>query len=165
MSLKTTEQQTAYLEAIYELDQDVRNFETEQMEKYGYNSPEHQQSILRIMEIDKNHLAKIEAYFAAYGHPKKDIHGKSACGVPWLVIHHAPSETAPRRRNFPTIYRAYKDGDITDTDITFYLNRMHENELGYRIQWEGAYRVDQELDTLFRALDIQGIVSKIDAEQ
>lgn len=134
------------------------------MEKYGYDSPEHQQSIVDLMTTDKINLAKIEAYLAAYGHPKKAIHGKKACGVPRLVIHHASFENAPRYRNFPIIYRAYKDGDITDTDITFHLNRMHENHLGYRIQWEGAYRVEEELDTLFSALKLQAIVAKVDGE-
>ncbi|MEM6378405.1 MAG: DUF6624 domain-containing protein [Bacteroidota bacterium] len=162
-ALETVELQVAYLEQLYEWDQQVRHTVDEQIQTYGFNSPEHLQAAQDMVAVDNLNLAKIEAFFAAYGHPKLAIHGKSACGIPWMIIHHAQRETAPRHRLFPVLYQAYVEGDIEGDDLAFYLNRMHQMYLGYRIQWEGAYRVEQELDTLFKALRLEEMVAEVDA--
>lgn len=70
--------------------------------------------------------------------------------------------TGARRRLFPELYRAYRLGDLDD--ITFFLNRMYDMEFGERIIWEGSYGVEEELDTLLRALKLEEVVKRVDKE-
>ena len=83
-ALETVELQVAYLEQLYEWDQQVRHTVDEQIQTYGFNSPEHLQAAQDMVAVDNLNQAKLEAFFAAYGHPKLAIHGKSACGIPWI---------------------------------------------------------------------------------
>ena len=156
--LQTTSRQKAFLEAIYDLDQQVRQEETAANQQHGYNSPEHQASLQRMMEVDDVNLAKIEAFLTIHGHPTTAKHGKKAAGTPWVVIHHAKGGVAPRKRNFKYIYGAYQNGDIDGGAISFYLNRMYEKQYGHRIQWDRPFRDAEEIDTLMRALNLEEVV-------
>jgi len=161
-ALQEPDAQTAFLEAIYDRDQLVRTQEKEALQQSGYDSAERQQAIETLMQTDQENLAKVEAYLEIHGHPRKDVHSDKAVSTPWLVIHHAPRSTGARRRNFPELYRAYRQGHLDD--ITFFLNRMYDMEFGERIIWEGSYSVEEELDTLLRALKLEEIVKRIDQE-
>lgn len=158
--LNTIEKQRQYLIDIYRLDQEVRKDEKRMVESHGLDRPEHRNSFHTMDKADKTNLLKVEYYLKKYGHPSKKTHGQDACSAPWIVIHHSGSDTAPRRRNFKYIYRAFKNGDIDDGAITFYLNRMYQIKFGQRIKWNRPYRVEEELDTLYRALSLQSIINK-----
>ena len=160
-SLNTVEKQKQYLIEIYRLDQLVRKNETAQSGKFGYQSQEHKLAIEEVMTTDELNLNKVELYLEKFGHPNMDQHGKEACNVPWLIIHHAMDGLAPRRRNFKYIYVAYKNGDINDNAISFYLNRMYDIQYGNRIEWDRPYRIEEELDTLFKALDLIDLVNEV----
>jgi len=113
------------------------------------------------MNIDQENLIKIESYLKIYGHPTLDKHGKEACGTPWLVVHHAMGGNEPRRRNFKYLFNAYQKGDIDDVAFTFYLNRMYQIEYDKRIDWNRPFRVEEELDTLYKALNLLPIINEI----
>lgn len=161
-ALQTHAQQSKYLVDIGTLDQKVRNVSTQMLEQHGYTSTEHQQANKIMMQTDIENLARIEAYLKKYGHPTLSEHGKEACGTPWLVIHHAIGGIEPRKRNFKYLYKAYQSGDINDSAYTFYLNRMHKIQFGKRIEWNRTFRVEEELDTLYKALDLIPIIHAID---
>jgi len=161
-ALREPAAQTTFLEAIYDRDQLVRTKEKEALQQYGFDSGERQRAIETLMQIDQENLAKVEAYLEIHGHPHKDVHSDKAVSTPWLVIHHAPQSTGARRRLFPELYRAYRQGHLDD--ITFFLNRMYDMEFGERIIWEGSYRVEEELDTLLRALKLEEVVKRVDKE-
>lgn len=158
--LSTTEKQREFLIAIGKLDQEVRHNETKMLKEFGYHSQEHKSSMKRMMNTDKENLLKIESYLKKYGHPTKSEHGKDACGTPWLVIHHAIGGVEPRKRNFKYIYKAYQNGDIDDGAITFYLNRMYDIKFGKRIEWNRPFRVEEELDSLYNALNLWPIINE-----
>jgi hypothetical protein len=160
-TLTTPELQRQFLEKIHNLDQKVRKEETSILQQYGFNSEEHQKAIQGVMETDAENLQKIERYLDQYGHPKKDVHGEMATNAPWLVVHHA-SGISPRFRNFKYIYMAYRNNDISDNAISFYLNRMYAIQFGNRIEWEGAFTIEQEIDTLIKALDLMDIVDEVE---
>jgi len=163
--LQSKEAQRLYLEAIYQLDQDVRKHETEQMKRYGYESEEHLEALTQFMDTDKLNLSKIELYLNTYGHPTKLDHGVVACDAPWVVLHHSMNSgdrNGPRRRNFKHIYGAFKNGDIDDGELTFFLNRMYDMQYGNRIEWNKPFRAEEELDTLFKSLDLYEIITNIE---
>ncbi len=159
--LTTPELQRQYLEKIHELDQKVRKEETSILQQFGYNSEEHQKAIQQAMQTDVENLEKIELYLQKYGHPGKALHGTIATSTPWLVIHHA-SGIDSRYRNFKYIYKAYKNNDIDDGEISFYLNRMYDIQFGNRIEWNGPFTIEQEIDTLIKALDLMDIVEEVE---
>ncbi len=156
--------QRDFLTTIGELDQEVRHHETRMLQQFGYRSKEHKEALRELRRIDRRNLLKVEAYLEKYGYPKINDHGERACGVPWLVIHHAPGGIKPRKRNFKYIFSAYRNGDIGDGELTFYLNRMYDKKFGKRIEWSRPFKVEEELDTLYTALNLWSIVNELDVE-
>jgi len=161
-TLTTIEKQTKFLEHILAKDQEVRHFETEQLQKFGYDSKEHQLAVQNWWKTDDLNLFKIEAYLKTYGYPTIKEHGKEAVRAPWLVIHHAPGDVEPRKRNFKYLYEGFKQGDLEADQLTFFLNRMYDKKFGYRIEWNRPYKTEEELDTLFKSLDLLEIVREVD---
>lgn len=161
-TLTTVEKQVQFLEAILKEDQDVRHFKTEQEQRFGYNSKEYQKALQNMLETDPLNLLKIETYLKTYGYPTIKDHGKDAAYAPWLVIHHAQGGAEPRERNFKYLYEGYKNGGLDGDQLAFFLNRLHDKKFGYRIKWGGTYRAEEELDTLFKSLDLLEIVTEID---
>lgn len=164
-SLTIVEKQTQFLEDIFSKDQEVRHFETEQLEKFGHDSKEHQLAVQKWMEADEQNLLKIEAYLKTYGHPILKKHGKNAFRTPFIVIHHAQGGVEPRKRNFPYLFKAYKQGDLDGEELSFFLNRMYDKQFGRRIKWDKPYRLEEELDTLFKSLDLVEVVREIDSKK
>lgn len=161
-ALNTIKKQTLFLEDIGKLDQDIRAELDTQISAFGYESDEHLVALQQMKKIDQINLSKIESFFKYYGHPRLQEHGKDATMVPRIVVHHAPTETNPRRRNFKYLYTAFKNGDIDDGELTFYLNRMYHIAFGRRIDWDGPFTVQDELDTLFTALDLYPILNQLE---
>ena len=152
--LSTTTQQKAFLEAIHDLDQQVRNDESEVLREFGYNSDQHKEAIATIMKTDQVNLEKIELYLELYGHPNIAQHGQHASSAPWVVIHHSSGETNSRRRNFNHLHEAWKKGDLDGGQFAFYLNRFYEKEFGGRLQIEGGFTEEFEMDTLITLLKL-----------
>lgn len=161
-ALNTPELQSNFLNEIQNLDQEVRSKEGKALQEFGYNSAEHQLAVRQMIETDDENLLKIEAYLNAYGHPIKKVHGADACYTPYLVIHHASGGDAPRRRNFKYLYRAYKNGDLDASPYSLYLNRLYFINFRKKINWNRPYRVEEELDTLYLALELETVIQELD---
>lgn len=106
-TLTTIELREQFLNEIYLQDQLVRENEADANQQFGYKSKEHLAAINEMVKYDQINLPKIEAYLKEFGYPNKSEYSSNALATPWLVIHHAQSETSPRRRNFKYIYAAY----------------------------------------------------------
>ncbi len=158
-SLRTVESQRLFLEAIKDLDQQVRIEEGNAIEKFGQNSPEHQEARQKWIAADEINFAKIEAYLLRYGHPTVALHGKKATDTPWLVIHHGPDE-AIRERNFKYFYQAWKNKDIGTGTLNFFMGRWHNIKYGHRIRWNGPFTAEEERDTFFKALNIEKFITE-----
>lgn len=154
--------QRAFLEEIGAADQTVRNAETAANQQYGYDSKEHKQAIQTMIDTDKNNLEKIEAYIIKHGYPNKIDHGNKGFYAPWIVMHHAPKASGTRRRNFKYLYEYYKKDMLEPDRLTFFLARMYDMEFGERIQWNGPFTVQQELDSMINALGLREITDEID---
>jgi len=163
VKLTDKKSQRAFLETIAASDQTIRDQESTIHQKYGYDSPEHQQAVQAMIDTDQNNLAKIEAYLEKYGHPNKLDHGNKAFYAPWIVMHHAPKETDTRRRNFKYLYDYYKKEELEQDRLNFFLGRMHQLEFGSRIRWNRSFTVQEEFDSLINVLNLRSVADEIDA--
>jgi len=161
--LTSVEKQTQFLEELSTKDQAVRIFIQEQEQKFGWDSKEYQLAQRNFIETDSLNVLKIETYLKTYGHPTIEKHGKKATEAPWLVIHHN-MDMGIRYNHFPYFYEAYKNGDLHENLFTIFLKRMHIIEYGSVIQWDKPYRTEEELDTLFKSLDLTEIVEELDSD-
>lgn len=162
-ALNTVEKQAAYLKAIYELDQGIRKSSSDIITRHGHLSDQHIIQMDSTMRIDIQLLAKIEAYLCQYGYPQKMEHGDTAVWAPWIVLHHSYNVPV-RQKYFKHLYQATKYGHLDLSRLTFYLQRTHNTKFGHRIDFEGPFTNEQELDTLVKALDLVGIKDSIDIE-
>lgn len=163
-SLTNKRLQRAFLEKIATSDQYVREQETIIQQQHGYDSKAHKQALQMMMKTDENNLKKVAAYLAKYGYPDKLDHGNKAVYGPWMVLHHSPSE-ASRRKNFKYLYQAFLKENLEGDRLAFFLGRMYKREFGERIQWDGPFTVQQELDSMINALDLRTITDKVDQEK
>ena len=155
------DKQSKYLENIYALDQGIRGQLSSVERQYGYQSPQLQEVYREMREIDNLNLLKIEKYLELKGHPAKDIHSNSAVNTPYIVYHHQSGKKV-RKRGFKHLYKAYLNGNMDKDGIAFYLNRSYYDITnGQRIEWNRPYRVDEELDTLYKLLDLLPIIEEI----
>jgi hypothetical protein len=156
-SLSTIELQKEYLEQIGDLDQRVRIEEDETIIKYGYNSEVHKTALDRIRAADKLNLEKTEKYLEIYGYPNLRDHGRIAVDIPWTILQHSDDIEA-MRRNFKYIYKAHsEDYQLRDIAFTTFLNHMYQMEFGNQIAWNRPFKVDEEIDTLMKALNLEEI--------
>ena len=153
-SLNSTVKQSTFLSKIGDLDQEVRHQARHALETFGNDSPEHKEAIQHMMQTDLLNEKKIECYLNIHGHPSLSNHGKNACGVPWIVLHHSPNDVEVRERNFKHLYQAYKAGDLEDSALSFYLNRMHYIKFNKRLDWDRPFKPEEELDSLMILLEL-----------
>lgn len=152
--VESREERKAFLQQIRDDDQGVRGEEgAELMIKYGKESKEHKDYIKKQHDQDAINLSKIEAYFEKFDHPRVTDVG-SLASVPYLVIHHAQGYDV-RERHFTKIYKAYKEGNISDTSMSFYLGRMHQMKFNERFVIEGPFRSDDEINQLIKLLGLE----------
>ncbi len=164
-ALDTVEKQSTYLSTIHNLDQDIRVKLNEQEGLYGYKSKEVKNAYKEMRTIDSENLIKIEKYLEIHGYPKKGIHSSDAVQAPKLVYHHHGNQKI-RLRGFRHLYKAFLNGDVSDDGLAFYLNRSYYDKFnGKRISWKGPYRTEDELDTLFKALELLPIIEEIKTER
>ncbi len=147
-ALQTTQQKQEYLEAIFKIDQDVRDDSTLIL-KYDKESPEYSKHYEKMRLVDEMNLQKIEAYLNQFGYPSRDAMSEIALFTPYVVIHHS-STTEDRRRNFPFLKEAYKDGNLSESSFSMYLARWYQMEFNERLDMRGSYK---EKDKIRRMLD------------
>lgn len=157
--IATIDLQKEYLQDILSTDQEVRSAISEMIENHGYDSEEHKKSEKAMSEVDEINLVKIEMYLDRFGYPTLKDHGSKACTAPYMVLHHQP-DLDSRKRNFKYLYSAYESSDIDDHTLTFFLNRMYAMTYGERIEWDGPYLPEQELDTLFKSLNLLELIDE-----
>jgi len=161
-TLNDDQSQRSFLENISDLDQKVRHDQSDIENKFGLDSKESNEGRLNLMKTDNENLEKVEQFLTRYGHPTVKRHGEKAANAPWIVVHHSPKGVEVREKNFKYIYQAYKNGDIDDGALTFYMNRWYDIKFKQRIEWNRPYKIQEEIDTLVQSLDVQHIVEEID---
>ena len=141
-ALNTIEKRKAYLEAINDDDQGVRQGNTEGK---------------KMMQADATNMQKIAKYLEMYGYPKRAEVGKIAALTPWLVIHHQPSYNNDeiRHRYFPMLYQAYRDGDLEGSAFWLFLDRMYYFEHGERFKMKSPYMEADAIDSMIQVLNLK----------
>lgn len=163
LKLDTVEKQIAFLEEINDRDQTARKNAQQIERQYGYDSDELRQANQKMSNADQENIKLIKAYLNQYGHPNLQEHGENATHAPWIVMHHSP-HLSDRYDYFPYLYKNFISGDIDDGEYTFFLNRMYIMRYGERISWDRPFRVAEELDTLYSALELRPIIDSIDMQ-
>lgn len=142
-ALDTVEKRKAYLEAINDDDQGMRN---------GNGTGK------EMMRTDATNMQKIAKYLDIHGHPKRSEVGKTAASTPWLVIHHQPSYNNDeiRRKYFPILYQAYWDEDLEGGMMWLFLDRMYYFKHGERFKMKSPYMEADAIDSMIQVLDLKG---------
>jgi len=143
----------AYLELIFEKDQFVRQGDGEIILEHGIDSEQYRKHTENMYNQDVENLAAIEYYVKIYGYPKKEL-GEIANMTPWLVIHHA-SSYGDRERNFPVLYKAYKQGTLDEGQFSMFLSRMHRIKKGSHPEMISSYKEKDKIDMIIETLELQ----------
>ena len=160
VGLTTEDSKRIYLEQILKDDQKVRGSKGQElMVQYGKNSDEHRRYIQAQLSQDSINLLKIEKYLKMYGYPGKALRDR-ATTTPWMVIHHAQGYEV-RVTNFELIYMAYRNGDIDDDAVSFYLGRMYQMKYGERFRMKSPYKSEDEINKLIKELDLESVKNKV----
>ncbi len=158
-SLSTDEEKRHFLEAIYDLDQEVRKKGDSIEVKYGYDSEELKKYAREAYKSNMLNLQKIELYLEKFGHPTIKEHGEKAAGTPCLVIHHT-GDIETRTKYFTYLYNAYKNGDIEPGSFSFYLERFHRFKFGERFTLPNPYKEKDLINELIRRLELDTLIIK-----
>jgi hypothetical protein len=143
-----------YLESIFKDDQKVRSEKgSEIMIEHGKDSEEFRAYINTQIKQDEQNLNKIEAYLKNYGHPVRSEVGEIAAITPWSVIHHSQGYE-PKKRNFEALYKAYKNNDIDDGQISMLLGRMYLIKNGERSRKGSPLKSADEIKQLIEELGL-----------
>lgn len=143
--LISNEEKIAFLEKLYLGDQRDRN-----------TAIPHKQLIAN----DSIRLQKMSAYLDVYGYPSRSKLSKSAADTPYIILHHAPTNTA-RHKYFPLMYKAMLDGNISDRTLASFLGRFQKIENGKWIEFDRPFTTEEEIDTLLEALDLAAVVATL----
>ncbi|MEQ8909203.1 MAG: hypothetical protein RIC95_08420 [Vicingaceae bacterium] len=120
---ETEKEKKVFLKEILEKDQTTREASTQARQEFGYESAEHLEAEKKIWSADKENLEKVFFYLETYGFPERDTYGKDGVAAIWLTLHHLnPPDNHLRREYFPYLYQAWKEGDMTDKEMSFFLN-------------------------------------------
>ncbi len=161
LALDTDQKKSNYLTEILEDDQRVRAADDGALLlQYGAQSAEYREYVRTQIEMDQVNLTKVEAYLDAHDYPSTAL-GEAANTAPWIVIHHSQGYES-RLRNFPHIYRAYIDGLLDEGAMAMYLGRMHHMRYGKMLRMEGAYRAEDQIDTLIQLLELEDLRSEVE---
>ena len=153
-ALQLDHQKIAFLRTIMTEDQLVRKAETDALEQYGYDSPEHRATKTEIMNTDALNVAKINAFTDAFGPPDQNSVGRMQTEATWYAVHHSP-DVETRQRHFELMRDAWKDGLLSGGMYTMYLQRWCEMETGDRVLMEGGYTNEEEIAALYEKLGIE----------
>ena len=153
--LTDTTSHRLFLERLLREDQEVRHAHSAAIQRHAsYDHPEVIAAGEAMMRTDDYNTALIEAYLDRFGYPDPAVLGEGAALLPVLVIHHASNDTGIRRRKFPLLYRAFRDGYISDGFFALYLNRLYQMENGEQLRLEGRFRESTRIDSLIKLLQL-----------
>jgi hypothetical protein len=157
--LDTIEKRIVFLDSILVIDQKVRIDATEAQQQFGYESKEHNFARERMEEVDSLNLEVIHEYLKTFDYPSEEDYGRDANRALWMVIHHAPSGYGRdyRDENMPYLLKAWKRGNLKDSDFSFFLNRMYRKRFGESFTFEGSMKVTNEIDTLLVLMNYKKI--------
>jgi hypothetical protein len=143
------------LEKILIDDQAVRDEDLsyEILVKYGKNSVQYLEYVQKQIKQDSINLTLVESFLRTYGYPTAKELGSKAAITPWIVIHHAPTYE-DRERNFRFIWDGYKNGDLDDGKMYFYLSRMYEIKNKTRFVMKRPYKSGEEVLELVSVLGL-----------
>ena len=153
--LTDTTSHRLFLERLMREDQEVRHAHSAAIQRHAsYEHPEVVAAGEVMMRTDDYNTALIEAYLDRFGYPDPVVLGEEAALLPALVIHHASSDTGIRRRKFPLLYQAFKNGYIDEGFFALYLNRLYQMENGEQLRLEGRFRESTRIDSLIKLLKL-----------
>ncbi|MTI20001.1 hypothetical protein E1176_03105 [Fulvivirga sp. RKSG066] len=153
-SLNSCNKREIFLRDILERDQQVRSRVGEMKAKYGHNSEEKQLALELMNLIDEENRQKIALFLDEYGYPTSSCHTENTTDVPILVIHHSGS-TDLMRSYFTVFYEAYLKGDIRESMMSLYLERIHIIENGFHFTMPSPYKSQDKIDTLISILEVR----------
>ena len=129
VALNSVEERALFLESMYVFDQEVRANETTSIEKYGYDSNEHANALLKMDSVDAVNLYLAKRYLDTYGYPDVSSFDETAVYTPLLIFHHQ-SDFETYNQYFHYFYSAYKEGHISAHKLNFSLNRKYMIKFG-----------------------------------
>ena len=146
--------QEVFLTNIFRNDREARYFEDSVMMAKGWHSPEHQEAIARLWQIDSVNLVKVDAYLSAHGYPDRANFSEEARIAPWQVLIHS-SNSELRRENFHFLTGAYKDGDLEPRRFLLFLEDEYQRvfEKDFQSYSQGEVRIQE----LLKALEETGL--------
>jgi hypothetical protein len=152
---ETEAEKEEFLLKILEDDQTTREASTKAQQEFGYESAEHLEADRKIWKSDEENLEKVFFYLDTYGFPDRDTFGKDGTAAIWLTLHHLPpSKNHLRKEYFPHLHKAWKEDDMTDKEMSFFLNRFYNFETGETFHYEGSMKVTVEIDSLIKVLNL-----------
>ena len=128
-ALTTSMAQQQFLEKLWENDQEIRDRKTEIQSRNSSNLTTQKKINEEMRAGDDSRLQQLEYYLSVHGHPQIGLHGKKAAMTPWLLVHHSGTLEA-RERNFDYLYKAYIQGDLSESQFSLYLYRWHHYRFG-----------------------------------
>ncbi len=145
--LKTMEDRKAFLQEVFESDQQVREglSETELSEKAYYD---------RMDEADDVNLSKIKWYLDNYDYPSKKVFNESQSMIPALVVHHS-FEPNIRRKMYPKFKSAYDEKNLDPDFFALYLGRLFEIENDTYFRMQSPYSIEDQISTLIDTLQLK----------
>ncbi|MEO9953228.1 membrane lipoprotein lipid attachment site-containing protein [Nonlabens sp.] len=145
--LKTMEDRKAFLQKVFESDQEVREglSETELSEKEYYD---------RMNKADDVNLSKIKWYLDNYDYPSKKVFNESQSMIPALVVHHS-FEPNIRRKMYPKFKKAYDVNNLDSDFFALYLGRLFEIENDTYFRMQSPYSIEDQITTLIDTLKLE----------
>ncbi len=159
-TLQTVQDHKNFLSRLLEKDQGIRNFCIKTEQNLGADSKEYRRAMDSMRLVDTKCLFQAETYLEIHGFPNSKLYGKEAPDAIFTVLHHANKRDV-RKKHFHHLYQAYLEKDISGDALAFFLNRMYYIKYNRHISWGRPYRTDEELDTLFKKLDLIPIVNEV----
>ncbi len=153
-TLSTQENHTAYLQTIFNLDQEIRSSASSILQQTGSKSEEYYNIIERQKEIDRFLFNIMVEYLNIHGHPTKEF-GEIACFTPQLIFHHVSGTSEDlelKERFFPVFYQAYVDEAINANSIYFYLFRLHGQILNQ--EYKSELNEEDQIEELIELLQL-----------
>ena len=152
-SLASSSDKNEYLEFLFREDQKYRNQTSDVTLQYGFESDELKELIGKMADGDDINKMRVNCYISKFGYPESDDLSDIASSAIPTIIHHSP-DVGWKRELFPTLYEAYRRGDLDSGGLTYILNRMYEFTHGERLVMQSPFKINEEIDTLIQLLEL-----------
>ena len=160
-NIKTNEQKKGYLLEILEREQiEPKESISDIILKYGKPSKAYDAYIQENATRNGKNIKLLENYFSAFGYPKIGEVGENAASAPWLVFLQSQNYYV-KERNFISLYRGYRSGDMKKRDFMSLLDMMYNHKFGKDFEMEGAYQGDIKIDQQIKILGLDKQILEI----